>query len=375
MRGHIRKRGKSWAVVVYLGKDPTTGRARRKWYTYATRQEAQAHLAHTLTQLHGGGTLPSTRLRTGEYLEKWLQDYAVGAVATTTFARYQDIVRLHLGPAIGLIPLQKLSPQAIEGYLTTKLRTGLSPTTVRHHAVLLHGALRRAVRWGLLARNPADMVDPPRRARPEVRVLDEEQSRLFLSEAKRSSSHYRLFLAALTTGMRQGELLGLRWKDADLVLGAASVQQTLYRMGKRILIKEPKTTTARRTVALPPTLVDELRQLREEQRAHRVVLGDAYHDHDLVFCQPDGRPLNANNIVRRDFRRVLRAAKLPRIRFHDLRHCHATLLLRQGVNPKIVQERLGHSTPAFTLHVYSHVLPGMQEEVVRRLDHVLREHG
>lgn len=360
-------------MVVYLGQDPATGRARRKWYTYPTRGEAQAQLSHILTQLHGGGALPSTKLRTGEYLEKWLHDYAGGAVAPTTFARYQEIVSLHLTSALGFIPLQKLSPQAIQGYFTAKLASGLSSTTVRHHATLLHGALRHAVKWGLLARNPADMVDPPRRCRSEIRVLDEEQVRLFLAEARRSSVHYRLYLAALTTGMRQGELLGLRWRDVDLSLGVASVQQTFYRLGKRMLFKEPKTATARRTVALLSVLVQELLSLRGEQRVRHGALGDAYKDRDLVFCQPDGRPLHANNIARRDLRRVLKKAKLPTIRFHDLRHCHATLLLRQGIHPKVVQERLGHSSPAFTLHVYSHVLPGMQEEVVRRLDQALRE--
>jgi len=201
-----------------------------------------------------------------------------------------------------------------------------------------------------------------------MRVWDEEQVRLFLAEAKRSSPYYRLYLAALLTGMRQGELLGLRWKDLGPTLHVASVQQTFYRLGRKQLFKEPKSARARRTVVLAETLISELHRLREEQAGRRDLMSDDYEDHDLVFCQPNGKPLHAHNLVRRDFRSVTMRAKLPRIRFHDLRHTHATHLLRHGVHPKVVQERLGHSTPAFTLAVYSHVLPGMQEEAVKRLE-------
>ena len=214
------------------------------------------------------------------------------------------------------------------------------------------------------------MVEPPKRRRVEMRVLDEEQTRLFLAEAKRSSSHYRLFLAAELTGM-QGELLGLRWRDINLTLGTISVQQTLYRLGKKVLVKEAKSARSRRVVDLPPMLVEELRQHREEQQTRRRAFGPKYTDWDLVFCQRDGKPLHGHNLNRRNLRHLLKNAGLPQIRFHDLRHSHASHLLRQGVNPKVVQERLGHSTPAFTLAIYSHVLPGMQNEAARRVEESL----
>jgi integrase len=173
---------------------------------------------------------------------------------------------------------------------------------------------------------------------------------------------------AVLTGMRLGELLGLRWKDIDLVLGVASVQQTFYRLGKKQLFRQPKSAKSRRNIALPPMLVEVLKNLRVRQGENRRLYGTEYHDLGLVFCQPDGKPLHAHNVTQRDFRRVLDRAGLPRVRFHDLRHGHATHLLRQGVHPKVVQERLGHSTPAFTLDVYSHVLPGMQEEAAKALE-------
>ncbi len=235
----------------------------------------------------------------------WLRDYVEAGVAPTTQASYRDTIRVHLAPTLGHAPLARLTPQAIQGYISDKSRQGLSPTTVRYHVAI---------------------VDLPRKARREIHVWDSEQVRLFLAEAKRGSPYYRLYLAAITTGMRQGELLGLRWQDLDLVAGVASVQQTLYRLGKTLLVKEPKSNRSRRTVALAPILVKELRCIQDEQVARLRELGDAYQNHGLVFCQPNGKPLHAHNIVQRDFRQAMKRAGVPRIRFHDLRtlSCHAT---------------------------------------------------
>jgi integrase len=368
MRGQIRKRGKSWAVIVYLGRNPQTGQKRRKWYTHATKREAEAHLAQVLVQVQAGAGVPPSKLLLGDYLDRWLQDYARGMLAATTLRSYEETVRLHLAPALGDAPLARLSAPTIQAYLNQKLQHGLSVTTVRYHAAVLHVALRRAVRWGLLVRSPLEFVDLPRPRRKEMRVWDEEQVRLFLGEARKSSEYYALYLAAVTTGMRQGELLGLRWADIDFTLGIATIQQTFYRLGGEQLFRTPKTATSRRVVELSPALLNELQRARELQKAIRQKLKDAYEDHDLVFCQTNGRPLHAHNIVRRDFHLTGQRAKVPRIRFHDLRHCHATHLLRQGENLKVVQERLGHSTPAFTLSVYGHVLPGMQRDAARRLE-------
>lgn len=201
-----------------------------------------------------------------------------------------------------------------------------------------------------------------------MRVWDEEQVRLFLAAARRSSAYYALYLTALTTGMRQGELMGLRWKDVDLALGVASIQQTLYRLGKNVVAKEPKSVGSRRAVALPPTLVETFRAVQAAQTAARREFGQAYEDYGLVFCQPNGKPLHAHNVTQRDLPRVAKRAGVPRIRFHDLRHCHATLLLQQGVHPKVVQERIGHSTISMTLDTYSHVVPGMQERAAVDLE-------
>lgn len=282
-------------------------------------------------------------------------------------------------PLLGYIPLARLSPQAIQAFIRTKIQEGLSTATVHQIYRVLHKALQQAVKLGLLARNPCEFVDPPPIRRLEMQVLDEEQVRIFLGEAKRSSRYYSLYLTAVLTGMREGELLGLRWKDVDLTLWVASIQQTFYRLGRQQLFRQPKSQKGRRQVALPPVLVEELRRLKAKAEEECRTRGRCpssgcqdrncayWHDHGLVFCQPNGRPLHAHNITQRDFRKILERAGLPRIRFHDLRHGNATLLFRLGVHPKVVQERLGHSSPAFTMAVYGHVVPGMQEDAAEKL--------
>lgn len=275
MRGHIRKRGNSWNLVLYTGRDPHTGKRQYKWFSYRARREAEVHQAQLLSQLHGGGVLPATRLRVSEFLEQWLQDYVSMNVAPTTRAIYQNAVRRHLAPTLGHVPLQRLSPQAIQGFLREKMEGNLSPASVHIFYRVLREALGHAVRWGLLGPNPCEMVDPPRLRRVETKVLDEEQVRLFLGEAKRSSRFSPLYLMALLTGMRLGELLGLRRKDLDLAMGTVSVQQIFYRLGKRQLFKEPKSAKATRTIALSPVLVEELRRVRDQQEEDRDSLGQA----------------------------------------------------------------------------------------------------
>lgn len=376
MKGSIVKRGpKSWAAVVYIGKDPTTGKDRQKWYTHKTEGEAEAHLTTLLGQLNGGGTIPDTKLRVGEFLDQWLEKYAVGAVGPTTLRSYQDTIKKHLKPKLGSVPLVRLSPITIQEYFSEKLKEtrsktnkeGLSPATVQRHAMILHEALSHAVKWGYLVRNPADMVDPPARKETEMKVWDEKQVQSFLEKAK-ASPYYRLYLAAITTGMRQGELLGLRWSDVDLSRSVARVQQTFYRLAGKQLFKEPKTKKSRRSIDLSPMLVDELLALREDQNDHRRLFGDQYEDRGLIFCQVNGKPLHAQNITRRDFRKTMSEAKVPRIRFHDLRHCHASLMLSCGTHLKVVQERLGHTSIRTTADIYSHVLPGIQRQAVQDFD-------
>ncbi len=390
MRGCIIKpkgRRKSWGVKVYLGRDPKTGAKRYKWYSFPTRREAEARLSQMLAQLHGGGTIPTTKITVGEYLEQWLSKYAASNVRETSLKSYRDIIRQHLTPALGLIPLRRLSPLDVQGYYATKLNGNaatkqwpLSSSTMRKHHAVLHVALEHAVQWGLLAANVCDRVQPPKWRRKEPQRWDEEQVRLFLAEAKRSSPHYRLYLAMRTTGARPGELLGLRWRDVDFITGAIAIRQKFYRLGgskregepTRLLFSEPKTDKGRRTIEIPLILVEELRQLKAEQDVLRKEFGAQYRDlgehGPLVFCQPGGSPLNWENIARRDFRRIVKRAGLPVIKPYEFgRHGHAAWLYEQGVHPKIISERLGHASTAFTMDTYGGMTRGLQTQVVAKL--------
>jgi len=226
--------------------------------------------------------------------------------------------------------------------------------------------LGHAVKWGLLAVNPAEKVVPPKVRRGEVRTWSAEEVRRFL-EAAREDRHFALFLTAVYTGMRRGELFGLKWADIDLEARRLAVRRSVVVSKGRLLVQEPKTASAVRVLAIPAVVADALQEHRARQDDEKAFLGDEYRDEGWVFANLRGGPLDPANVTQRHFRAVVRKAGVTPVRFHDLRHTHATLLLRQGENPKVVAERLGHTTIAMTLNTYSHVLPDLQERAVERL--------
>ena len=381
MKGHIRKRGKSWAVVIELGRD-ADGKRRQKWHTvHGTKADAQKELVRILHELNTGLYAEPDRLLVRDYLGRWLSDHAKPNCSTRTWERYKDLVDSYISPRIGHLPLAKLRPlhiQELEAYLLSDGRrrrreggpTGLSPQTVLHVHGVLRAALKQAVRWQLLARNPADAVRPPRAPRAEVQALDEEQT-VALLKAAQDSRLYVPILLATTTGLRRGELLALRWQDVNLQAGVVIVVQNLRvtRTGG-LDFGVPKTAKGRRSIALPPLAIQGLKEHRRRQKEQRLRLGPVWQEHGLVFPAPDGRPWHPDNLTTA-FRDLCDRASI-KIRFHDLRHTHATQLLRAGVHPKVVSERLGHSTIGITMDTYSHLLPGMQEEAAARIEASLR---
>jgi len=276
-----------------------------------------------------------------------------------------DIVRAHLIPELGRFPLNALQPSHIQAYYARMLRAGrrdgkggLSAQTVKHHHRVLYEALKYAVKHGILVRNIAEAVDPPRPDSKEMVTLELDNVHIFL-DAAHDTPYYVLFYTALYTGLRRSELLGLRWRDVDLDLATLSVIQALHYVPKKgYTFREPKTKRSRRLVDLSPSLVLLLREHRANQELERKLLGSSVMPDDLVFCYPDGSPLPPNS-VSKAFHRIAKSVGISGIRLHDLRHTHATLMLRQGVHPKVVSERLGHSSVAITLDTYSHVLPGI----------------
>jgi len=357
------KRSVSWSVVLDAGADPVSGRRRQRWTTCRTRREADFFLAQALA--HGVG-MPSPRMRFGDLADYWLGTVQ-SRIRPSTLSVYRYALRQHLVPHLGDVPLLKLTAPIIERWIDTMHSCGLSPSTVHQAYRVLRSILRQAVLWGMLSRSPLATVRPPRLPRRDPQVWDEEQLRLFLAEAKRSSRYATLYLAAILTGAREGELLALTWDRIDWMFGRGSITHTLARSRGRVELREPKSRRSQRTVPLPPVLIEALQRERDAQARHRVLHGPAYENRNLVFCQANGKPLHAHNITQRDFRRIAEQLGLPHIRFHDLRHSCATMLLRQGVHPKVVAELLGHASIGVTLDTYSHVVPALMEEAASLL--------
>lgn len=379
MRGHIRQRGKkSWSIVLDLGRDPS-GKRRQKWHTvHGTKRDAQRELTRLLHSLNTGEYVEPSKLTVGEYLNRWLSDYAKIRVSIRTYERYSEIVRLHLIPSLGNHLLPKLQPLHIQECNSRALESGridgkggLSPQTVLHHHRVLSEALHQAVRWQLLTRNPADAVEPPRPKRKEFRAPDEAEIAVLLESTKNTPHHVPIFIAA-TTGMRMGEILGLRWKDVDLKESIISVRQAIVRTSNGLRFHQPKTLKGRRLIPLPQITVDRLGDHRRQRTAECLALGMRLEDTDLVCCAADGTPIDPCTFSK-TFASTIKKLGLRKCRFHDLRHGHATQLLRHGIHPKVVNERLGHSSIGITLDVYSHVLPSLQEEAAKKIDAALRE--
>jgi integrase len=378
MKGHIYQRSKgSWTIVYDLPMDAVTGKRRQKSQTVkGTKRNAERALREVLLSLEQGSYVKPNKMTLGELLRQWLKNYASMNTTDRTQESYKSIVERHLIPALGKLSLVDLEAQSIQGYYAKKLldgradgKGGLSARSVVYHHRILSKALDYAVKMGLVVRNVAKVVEPPRVARVTMQTLSPEEVSRFLDVA-RDTDYYVYFSALLYTGLRRGELLALRWRNLDLGGGKLSVVETAYRLGSgEYRIKEPKTPQSRRTVILPPSLVELLKVYRFDQELLRIQLGIGLNADDFVFIRADGSPINPNAITLA-FRRIIKRAGLKSIRIHDLRHTHATLMLRAGIHPKVVSERLGHANIGITLDLYSHVLPGIQEAAAAKFDRI-----
>ena len=308
-------------------------------------------------------------IRTEGFLEEWLVSI-VHSVRPRTWHRYAEYVHLHIVPSLGPVPLEVLSPRDIQGLYAERIAAGLSPRSVLHLHRVLHRALAQAQRWGVVRDNAADLVDPPRPETREMQALSPDEARRFLAAAA-GDRFEALYTLAITTGMRQGELLGLRWRDVSLEERSVRVTGSLqYVPGRGLRVGAPKTARSRRHVLLSEFGAEVLARHHKQQDHERAVARD-WDDNDLVFPNRLGRPMYATNLLDRSFTALLERARLPRVRFHDLRHTAATLLLGQGVHPKVVSEMLGHTNTSITLDLYSHATPTMQREAAGAFDRLL----
>jgi len=371
----IRKRAGSWLVTVELGRDPVTRRRRRAHLTTATRREAEREEARLRHEAATGVDLEPTKITLADYLQRWLE--AVRAnLAPATYQRYDGLLKHQVIPHIGGLMLTKLRPLQVQ-QLYARLqvqgradgRGGISARTLLHVHRVLSEALRQAVRWQIVARNVCESVESPHAPRVEMRALSPDEARQLLEVAQAEDGILGdAVIIAVHTGLRLGELLGLRWADVDTEQGRITIHRTVqYLPGEGTIQREPKTARGNRTVPIGATAVSTLGRLRRRQLEARLAVGTAYEDSGLAFTDPRGRPIPPYRLSQR-FAGLLRRADLPRMRFHDLRHTHATLMLARGVHPKVVSERLGHASIAITLDTYSHVLPTLQEDAARALD-------
>jgi integrase len=354
----------TWCGTYSSGYNATGKRIRRTVFG-ESKEDVTGKMARYQTSKLDGTLGEPTKLRLSGYLERWVEDAARPTIRYSTYVSYKGIITNHIDTRIGGIALSKLNPAHVQGLYSEMERMKCSPRVRQLTHAVLRRALKQAVKWGLVPRNVCDAVDPPRVPKRTITPLTAEQVRKLLKTATKDRFH-ALYVLAVGSGLRLGELFGLQWQDVDLEAQAITVRHTLLEVKGKLELAEPKTSKSRRRVDLPKTAVDALWKHKKR------ILAEGFAAVPWVFCNSQGGPLRKTHFHRNEFKPMLKRAKLPSIRFHDLRHTSATLLLSAGVHPKVVQERLGHSQISITLDTYSHVLPTMQLEAANKLDQALK---
>ena len=380
-RGHVYKRGDSWTYVLDISL-PGQRRRQKSKGGYRTKREALAGLNEAQGALQRGLYVEPSKLSVKTFLlEHWLPAIE-SSLRHSTLQGYRSAITNYVLPRMGDTRLQALTPDQLNAFYGELLRsgrkdgkTGLSPKTVHNVHVMLHKSLHDAVRWSYLPRNVAAYSDPPKQTSSgkAMRTWTPDELRSFL-EYVSDDPLYAGWVLSANTGMRRGEVLGVRWQDIDFDRRRLSIRQTIISIDYRVEIGEPKTARGRRSVALDSGTITALRAHRVKQNQLKLMLGEAWQDNDLVFCRDDGSPVHPDRFTQM-FDKHVRDSGLPRIRLHDLRHTHASLALAAGIHPKVISERLGHSTVAFTMDVYSHAIPSMEAEAAETIANLVRGTG
>ena len=364
--GSITRRRSDGLYMARYTVQTATG-AKRKAVYAKTRKEVSEKLTAAMADASKGITADGGPKTVGAFLTSWLENSVRGSVRKSTYDRNESLCRVHLIPALGRKKLKTLGAADVAGFYRARLDSGCSAASVHKMHETLHKALKQAVRWGYMTKNPADDVDPPKVYTEEVLPLTRDEARRFL-KVVRGDRLEALYVVALHTGLRQGELLALRWEDVDLEGKTLQVRRTLTRDGGKLAVGPTKTAKGRRTVRLTRDAAEALREHLTRQLEEIDVLGDSYGPGGLVFASTKGTPINPTNLRKRSLAPLLVRSGLPHQTFHQLRHTAATILLLKNVNPKIVSEMLGHASIAITLDTYSHVLPNMQDSAVAAME-------
>lgn len=379
MKGHIRERSPGhWAIILDVGEpDPRTGKKKRKWHSFTvTKREAQKECSRLITALHESTYVEPSKTKLAEFLARWLT-HIRPQISPKTHERYAELVDKNIVPLLGSTVLSKLRTSAVDEAFSKALVSGrrdgmggLSARTVHHMRRVLLKALNQAITWELLTKNPAAATQSPKVERKAMLAYDTDQVTAIL-DRMRPTRMYVPVLLAIMCGLRRGEIAALRWRNIDLERRSISIIESAEQTDDGVRYKAPKNERGR-TVAISASVADELRRCRARQAEELFRFGIRAGDDAFVVAKADGRPIQPRSMTH-EWMRIIQLTPLPRIRFHDLRHTHATQLLAAGVHPKVAQERLGHSTIAITLDLYSHVMPGMQEDAAEKVDGALRK--
>lgn len=363
--GSIYQRTDGTWCATYSAGYAASGRRVRKTIFGLSKDEVAKKLSKVQATRMDGTFVEPSRMRLSTLLERWVEDAARPTIRETTYVSYRGIIKNHIDPRIGGTTLAILNPIHIQRLYADMERDGVGPRVRQLTHAVLRRALKQALRWGLISRNPCDAIDPPRVPKRQISPLTADQVQTLLDFAK-ADRLYALYVVAIGAGMRLGEIFGLHWPDVDLKGRAINVRSTLIEINGKLSLAEPKTPKSRRRVDLPQFVVNALTKHRAQS------VREGFTKEPWVFCNSTGGPLRRTHFHVNHFKPLLDTAELPAIRFHDLRHTSATLLLAAGVHPKVVQERLGHSQIGITLDTYSHVVPTMQLEAASKLDALMQ---
>jgi len=368
--GSIYKRPDGrWTSVINLGYEG--GKLKRQYFYGKTRDDVAGKLTEALQKHRHGLPVAFERQTLAQFLDRWLADSVKPTVRPNTYYSYEQNVRLYLKPHLGSIQLSRLTPQNIQSFMNAQLKEGRSSRLINYQRTVLRCALNEAVKWNLVARNAAALVDPQQYIKAEIVPLNSEDANKFL-EAIKGDPLETVFHVALSLGLREGEILGLRWQDIDLDKQIVRVRGSLQRIDKKLKLVEPKTEKSKRTLPIPDSLVFSLRARRTKQLEEKLLAGAEWQENGLVFTTSRGTPLSARNVIR-SYHRLLAKGKVKRRRFHDLRHSCATFLLAKNIPARTVMDILGHSNISLTMNTYSHVMPEMLRDAADAMNEFISQ--
>jgi integrase len=369
-----RKKDNGWQYTIEVGRDLNGKRKQKSKGGFKTKRECQEAMIAAETLIDKGEYFIAENITFKDYLSKWLSDYAKIATAPRTYYRYEEIINKYINPKLGTIELNKLKPLHIQGFYNYCINDlNLSTTTVRQFHAIIHKALNKAVEWQMVNNNCSNAVDKPKKAKVDFTVLGDIETNMLLKRLEHMTLYIPV-LIAVTTGMRRGEICGLKWENIDLDNGIIYVKEQLQKIENKLELVKVKTDGSKRKIIMLDYTIPILKEHKKKYLTLKLRLGEAFKDEGFVVFQADGSPYEPEYITKnygRVLGRISKELAIPKIRFHDLRHTHATLMLKAGVHPKVVAERLGHSSITMTLNTYSHVLPDMQQEAAEKLNALL----